>query len=625
MYVIGTAGHVDHGKSTLVEALTGIDPDRLAEEKEREMTIDLGFAWLTLGEVEGQPEEVGVVDVPGHRDFIENMLAGVGGIDLALLVVAADEGVMPQTREHLAILDLLQVESGVVALTKVDLIDDPDWLELVTLDVGEALSGTALAKAPIVPVSARTGQGVAELKQTLYKRLKATPARADEGRPRLPIDRVFTLSGFGTVVTGTLLGGSLRLGDAVEIHPGGAKGRIRGLQTHRRQREVAQPGSRVAVNLTGLDREAVQRGQVLARPGGLRDTVLFDAAYRHLADSGIPLKHNLEIKLFVGAAEIVGRARVLGAAQIEPGETGWLQIALREPAAVVRGDRFILRLPSPGITLGGGWVLDPQPGRRHRRFRPELIAHLQTLAQGTPAELLLQALTRLEPAPLAQLFRQAGLDEETANAAWETLLANQQAVQLGQQAMSRGGWQRRLEQLVALAASYQQQYPLRLGIPREEARSRLGVTAPWFNALVSQAATAGQLVEAAAILHTPDHAVRLNAEQERRRQQLLAQMENAGINTPSVKECRLALGDDVYTALVDLGQLIPLNGEVVYARSDYERFKEAILRLLATQERVNAAQVRDLFGTSRKYAIAWLEHLDEQRLTRRLGDERVLV
>lgn len=625
MYVIGTAGHVDHGKSTLVEALTGIDPDRLAEEKEREMTIDLGFAWLTLGAAEGQPEEVGVVDVPGHRDFIENMLAGVGGIDLALLVVAADEGVMPQTREHLAILDLLQVESGVVALTKIDLIDDPDWLELVTLDVGEALAGTTLADAPIVPVSARSGQGMTALKQTLYQRLRATPARADEGQPRLPIDRVFTLSGFGTVVTGTLLGGSLRVGDAMEIHPGGLKGRIRGLQTHRRQREIAQPGSRVAVNLTGLDREAVQRGQVLTRPGGVRDTVLFDAAYRHLADAGIPLKHNMEVKLFVGAAEIVGRARVLGATQIEPGETGWLQIALRDPAAVARGDRFILRLPSPGITLGGGRVLDPQPGRRHRRFRPELLAHLRTLAQGTPAELLLQALTRWEPAALAQLFQQAGLDEARGGAAWEMLLANEQAVQLGQQAMSRGGWQRRLEQLQALVASYQQQYPLRLGMPREEARSRLNLAAPWFNALVSQAVTDGRLVDAAAILHTPGHAIRFDAEQESRRRRLLGQMESAGINTPSVKICRQALGDDVYAALVDLGELVPLNGEVVYARAAYEQYKGQILQLLTAQARVNAAQVRDLFDTSRKYAIAWLEHLDEQRLTRRLRDDRVLA
>jgi selenocysteine-specific elongation factor len=251
MYVIGTAGHVDHGKSTLVEALTGQDPDRLKEEKEREMTIDLGFAWLKL---ETLPDEVGVVDVPGHRDFIENMLAGVGGIDLALFVVAADEGVMPQTKEHLAILDLLEIQGGVIALTKTDLIDDPDWLELVTLDVSEAMSGTVLENAPIVPVSARTGAGLDELRTTLQEHLLQTEDRPDSGRPRLPIDRVFSLSGFGTIVTGTLTGGHLTVGEAIEIQPSGLKGRIRGLQTHRTKLESARPGSRVAVNLTAWAR-----------------------------------------------------------------------------------------------------------------------------------------------------------------------------------------------------------------------------------------------------------------------------------------------------------------------------------------------------------------------------------
>ncbi|MEM7118702.1 MAG: selenocysteine-specific translation elongation factor, partial [Chloroflexota bacterium] len=369
MFVIGTAGHVDHGKSTLVEALTGIDPDRLNEEKEREMTIDLGFAWLQLGD-----EEVGVVDVPGHRDFIENMLAGVGGIDLALFVVAADEGAMPQTREHLAILDLLEVNSGIVALTKVDLIDDPDWLELVMLDLEETFAGTVLENAPIMPVSAKTGDGLAELRILLTEKLSTAVPRPDNGRPRLPVDRVFTVAGFGTIVTGTLLDGRFRLGDSVELQPTEKNGRIRGLQTHRTKLDVARPGSRVAINVTGLSKDEVQRGNVVTLPKMVRGTVLFDASYRHLAAADAPLKHNMEVKLFVGAAEVVARTRVLGAKQIDPGEEGWLQLALSESAAIVRGDRFILRRPSPGATLGGGKVLDPYPGRRHRRFRPDVIA-----------------------------------------------------------------------------------------------------------------------------------------------------------------------------------------------------------------------------------------------------------
>ena len=444
MYVIGTAGHVDHGKSTLVEALTGIDPDRLREEKDREMTIDLGFAWLKLGENE---EEVGVVDVPGHRDFIENMLAGVGGIDLALFVVAADEGVMPQTREHLAILDLLDVSGGIVALTKTDLIDDPDWLELVTLDLHETLAGTILADAPILPVSAKTGDGLAELRDLLWQHLSESEPRPDLGRPRLPIDRVFSLSGFGTVVTGTLLDGRFRIGDPVELQPSELKGRIRGLQTHKTKLDAALPGSRVAINISGVDRDEIQRGYVVAAPGVISNTTLLDASYRHLADASGPLKHNMEVKLFVGATEVVARTRVLGAQQINPGETGWLQLALSEPVAAARRDHFILRRPSPGETLGGGLVLDPHPGRRHRRFRADVVERLETLAQGTPAELLLQTLRRIEPVAKRKLLQQSGMDEETAVTALAELESENQIITLNKQILTRAGWQILLDKL----------------------------------------------------------------------------------------------------------------------------------------------------------------------------------
>jgi len=311
MYVIGTAGHVDHGKSTLVEALTGIDPDRLAEEKAREMTIDLGFAWVQLGGT-----EIGVVDVPGHRDFIENMLAGVGGIDLALFVIAADEGVMPQTKEHLAILDLLEIRGGVVVLTKVDLIDDPDWLELVMLDINETLTGTILEDAPILPVSARTGEGLDVLKEMLWQQLSASPPRQDYGRPRLPIDRIFSLSGFGTVVTGTLIDGRFRIGDSIEIQPGGVKGRIRGLQTHKTKLDVAMPGSRVAINLSGIERDDIQRGNVVqAERGNYRiDAVRIQEIIDALAGSDthviVALRADHQVAFQLGAIElrVAGRA-----------------------------------------------------------------------------------------------------------------------------------------------------------------------------------------------------------------------------------------------------------------------------------------------------------------------------
>lgn len=621
MYVIGTAGHVDHGKSTLVEALTGIDPDRLAEEKAREMTIDLGFAWLTLG----SEAEVGVVDVPGHRDFIENMLAGVGGIDLALLVVAADEGVMPQTREHLAILDLLDVRSGVVALTKIDLIDDPDWLELVTLDLHDVLAGTALADAPIMPVSARTGAGLAELKVALWERLTAVSPRPDLARPRLPIDRVFSLSGFGTVVTGTLLDGRFRLGDPVEIQPTGLKGRIRGLQTHKTKREVALPGSRVAINISGLDRDQVQRGDVVAAPGVVSPTILLDAAYRHLPDAQSPLKHNVSVKLFVGAAEVVARTRVLGATQINPGETGWLQLALSAPVAAARGDRFILRRPSPGATLGGGQVLDPHPGRRHRRFRAEVVERLQTLAQGTTADLLYQALARLEPIAQNKLLTQSGLEADAASAALAELEAEGRVIRLEQQLITQAGWQRLSDKLRETAARYHQDNPLRLGVPREEARSRLKLSPAVFNALVEEATHNGLIVATDTTLHDPGHEIVFTPGQQTAVTTLLRQMANSGISSPSVKECKTAVGDAIYYALLDLGQLRQLNDDVVYAAPQYEQFTNQIIAYLQQNATINAAQVRDLLGTSRKYAIALLEHLDDVKMTKRVGDDRVLV
>jgi selenocysteine-specific elongation factor len=318
MRVIGTAGHVDHGKSALVAALTGTHPDRLKEEQAREMTIELGFAWFTLPD----GEEVGVVDVPGHRDFIENMLSGVGGIDAALFVIAADEGVMPQTREHLAILDILQIGAGIIVLTKTDLIDEPEWLDLVEIDVRMIVSGTVLEDAPLVRVSAKNGAGLQDLIKALEIVLAGHPPRPDLGRARLSVDRVFTLPGFGTVVTGTLADGSLRQGDEIEILPQRIRGRVRGLQSHKRKVDQAHPGSRTAVNISGVDVEDIRRGDVLTPPGVYTPTQRVDVHFRLLPDLGSPLKHAAEVKLFVGASEVLARVRLLKTDELIPGEEG---------------------------------------------------------------------------------------------------------------------------------------------------------------------------------------------------------------------------------------------------------------------------------------------------------------
>ena len=619
MHVIGTAGHVDHGKSTLVKALTGIDPDRLAEEKEREMTIDLGFAWLTLDD-----EEVGIVDVPGHSDFIENMLAGVGGIDLALFVIAADEGVMPQTREHLAILDLLEVNGGVVALTKVDLIDDPEWLEIVLLEVSEELHGSVLEDAPIVPVSAFSGEGLDDLLTMLQARLGGAQTRPDYGRPRLPVDRVFTLPGFGTIITGTLLDGRFHIGDPIEVQPSGIKGRIRGLQTHKHKLDTAAPGSRVAINLTGINRYEIERGDIVAAPGIINGSILLDAFYRHLPGADGPLKHNMEVKLYTGAAEVVARTRVIGSKQIDAGQEGWMQLALQEPVAVMRGDRFILRRPSPAATLGGGHILDPNPGRKRRRYKPQEIERLKTLTDGTPADLLLQTLTRIEPAVAANLIQESGMAGGEAESALAELEENQQIIRLGKQLMTYVGWQRLLDNSTTFIHIYHKEYPLRLGMPREELRSRLKLSPAVFNPLIQECSSRGLLIEDSSYLRTPGHKIAFSTAQQTRIDQLLSRFEKSGVSSPSVKECKTAVGEDVYRALVDTGDLVQISGDVVYEKSQYKQLTAKIIDYLNKNGRIDAANTRDLLSTSRKYAIALLEYLDDNKITRRTGDFREL-
>ncbi len=628
MRVIATAGHVDHGKSTLVQALTGINPDRLKEEQEREMTIDLGFAWLTLP----SGESVGVVDVPGHIDFIENMLAGVGGVDAALLVIAADEGVMLQTREHLAILDLLKVNSGIVALTKSDLVE-AEWLDLVAADVSSTLDGTCLSGAPILPVSSRTGAGIPQLRAELDRVLAACPPRPDRGRPRLSIDRVFTVAGFGTVVTGTLVDGSLTLGQEVTLLPKGLTARVRGLQTHKTKVERAVPGSRVAVNLSGVDLTDVHRGDVVTTPGWLTPTLLVDTRLQLLADAPRPLKHNSEIKFFHGAAQVTAQARLLGNDQLAPGAEGWVQFRLSEPLNLVKSDRFIARLPSPSITLGGGTVVEAHPTHRHRRFKPVVTARLETLARGSPAEILLQALDAAGPVTAADLLKTSGQPFEAASpllseliTAGDVVVLSGQIVPLqpNQTIVSRAAWASLSGKVTDNLRAYHQAYPLRPGMPREELKSKLGLTQKLFNDVVTLAVTSRLLVESAAFIRAPDFAITFTPDQQRAIDSLLAKFRSAPYTTPSVKEAEAAVGADVLAALLEQGRLVKLSEDVLFLSQTCAAMVERTKQHIQQNSSITVAQVRDLFDTSRKYALAFLEHLDAKGVTRRVGDERVL-
>jgi selenocysteine-specific elongation factor len=640
LHVIGTAGHVDHGKSTLVEALTGINPDRLKEEQEREMTIDLGFAWVQLP----GGEWVGIVDVPGHKDFIKNMLAGVGGIDAALFVVAADEGVMPQTVEHLAILNLLEVRGGVVVLNKVDLVEDEEWLDLVTADVIETLEGTCLEGAPIVPVSARKGIGLDELKVALEKYLETTPERPDRGKPRLPIDRVFTIAGFGTVATGTLADGTLHAGQEVEIQPSGLKSRIRGLQTHKHKIEAAVPGSRVAINLTGVSTDQLVRGDVITNPGWLRPTMLVDVQLHYLADSPNSLKHNTPVDFFSGATEVSARVRLLAMETLSPGETGWAQLRLARPVPVVKGDRFIIRQPSPSRTLGGGMIVNSHPGRRYRRFQAGITERLETMAHGSPEEIVLQALEAQQPCEARELVGHSTLPARVASEAIRQLLAQGDAIlldgapgetELRQPAASKrllystAGWRALLEGAQSILGAYHREHPLRQGMDREEFKSRLGRTVRdlsgrTFNAIASRAVAEGQLVEWQTLVHLPNHTVAFEAAQQGQVDELLALFRRQPYTTPSVADCEVKLGSDLLAALVEQGYLVKVSDDVLFLIETYEEMVQRVTDHIRREGSITIAQVRDLFGASRKYALALMEHLDERRVTRRVGDVRVM-
>ena len=629
MRVIGTAGHVDHGKSTLIEALTGIDPDRLQEEKERGMTIDLGFAWLRLP----GGQEVSIVDVPGHERFIHNMLAGVGGIDIALLVVAADEGIMPQTREHLQILDLLGIPSGVIAITKRDLVDQ-EWLDLVTAEVEETVAGTVLADAPIVPVSATTGVGLDELIAVLERLLGRERAHPDGGVPRLPIDRVFTIAGFGTVVTGTLIDGDLRVGQEIEIQPSGRRTRIRGLQSHKKKVDRTPAGTRVAVNVTGVATDELARGEVLTAVGALRPTRVVDVKLRVLESLPKPLVHNAALTFHTGAAETTAKAALLDRQQLEPGETGWAQLRLGDDVALAKGDLFIVRLPSPSLTVGGGTIVEPHP-RRHRRFQERVLERLAVLEQGTPAEIVLQQLQAREPSELGALIGRTGLPAAEGREVVARLVEGGEVLALtsgravvGSQTLvvSRLGWERLVDQVRGGLASHHQAYPLRRGMPKEELRTRLGIDARTFVRLLERLLADGLVAETGPLLRLPDHDVALTPEQQRLVERLLDGLRGSGASPPARDEleARFGVSPELTQALIDRGELVEVAADLLYPRDVYEVLVDEVETTIRQRGPITVAGVRDLFDTSRKYALALLGHLDERKVTRRVGDERVL-
>ncbi|MBW4435995.1 MAG: selenocysteine-specific translation elongation factor [Pleurocapsa minor GSE-CHR-MK-17-07R] len=617
MRVVATAGHVDHGKSSLVQRLTGTDPDRLAEEKARGMTIDLGFALWSLPD----GEHIGLIDVPGHRDFIGNMLAGVGGIDAALLIVAADEGVMPQTAEHLAILDLLGVEHGIVVITKCDLVDD-EMVALVMSEVHDRLAGTALKDAPMVAVSARTGMGIDHLNQemmTLVSRLPTDPAGASV---RLSVDRVFTLTGFGTVVTGTLLGGSLSVGDQVTVYPEGLSARIRGLHHHGQPVQTASPGQRTAVNLTGVEKAQLRRGQTIGMPNTFSPTTRLTAWLRCLPDAPFPIRHNAQVRLFHHAADVLGRVRLVEGERLEPDAEAWAQIELEQPIVATFGDRFVLRMPSPEYTLGGGILYEAQSPRRIKRGDVSKLQQLDSLRTGSENTRLIEGTNGTHPVTLEALRKSLGIAPDKLNAELDAALSAGRVYQIaGDRFWSANAVNQLVERMVTLLTAFHQANPLRASIPREELRQALGID----NAVLLWAVEHFDLFTLAPAqkIALASHTIQFSHEQQGRADALMAALLEAPSTPPSPTECAQRFGEDVLLGLTERGEVTRISPEVLFATQAYESFRAEVLRLLFAQGELSTATVRDLLGTSRKYAIALLEHMDAIGLTRRAGDLRV--
>ena len=609
-FVVGTAGHIDHGKSTLIRALTGIDPDRLQEEKRRGMTIDLGFAHLALpgGRL------VGIVDVPGHARFIRNMLAGVHGIDAVLLVVAADEGVMPQTVEHLEIIDLLEIRTGLVVLTKVDLVEAA-WLELVEAEVSQALARTSLKGAEIVRVSAASGEGLEKLKSELDALLDAAPERADLGRPRLPVDRVFTIAGFGTVVTGTLADGGIKAGEELEVQPSGRRVRVRGLQQHNRKVEVAAPGSRVAANLGGVEKEELRRGQVLARPGALRSSNRIDAEVHVLADAVRALRHGASLMLHSGTAEVSARAIVLAADEIPPGGRGWVQLYLAEPVAAAPGDRFVLRLPSPSATLAGGRFADVSP-RKHPRHDSAVGESLERRLAG---DVLQEELRKYPRGVTAAALLKATLAPKAD-------LGGIEARHAGEWLFAPEAWTALEERARRLLAAHHRDHPLRQGMPREELKSRLGLPPPAFAAVLRHLAEQGLLAERGGDVALPEHRVETEAEADGPARALLDALGEQPFAPPSLPEAlrQSGAGPEILRALVRAGDVVRLSADVALTREAYEQAVSRVREIVEREGGVTVARLRDVLGATRRPALALLEYLDAQRITRRSGDVRTL-
>jgi len=629
--IVGTAGHIDHGKTELVRALTGVDCDRLEEEKERGITIDIGFAPLALSE----EVALGFIDVPGHERFVKNMLAGASGIDLVVLVVAADESIKPQTREHFDICRLLRVVGGVVALTKADLADD-EMREIVALEVRDFVRGSFLEGASVIPVSARTGEGIPDLKEALRRAALHVGARSAASFFRLPVDRSFSVKGFGTVVTGTLVAGAVADGEEVEVNPLGPRARVRGIQVHGRAMPSAVAGQRTALNLQGVDAASVWRGCVLAPPDFMRPSSLLDVELEILAGASGPFKDLSRVRFHQGTSEVLARVKLLGADRIEPGGRAFAQLRLETPGLSLPGDRFVVRRYSPTITIGGGAVLDAHP-EKHRGEPGVLVAALAALLRGGAEALALHALDS-SPAGLtaADLVVRTGRTPSEVSEIAGRLAAAGGIVSAGDRAstyLHRRWFDRHRERALLLLENFHRANPLMIGLPREELRERTlpGGPPELARFVLDSLAAEGKIRLEKEFAAAVSHRVSLGPEEERILALVEGRFREGGLNPANLQEIVEGLKLDaettqrIYHLLLTRGRLVRIKDGTVFHAESIERLKAKLWGLRSTRPIIDVAAFKELTGTSRKNAIPLLEHLDAERVTRRRGNNREIL
>jgi selenocysteine-specific elongation factor len=629
--IIGTAGHIDHGKTALVKALTGIDADRLEEEKRRGITIDLGFAHLDLAAPTGEKIRLGFIDVPGHERFVRNMLAGVGGIDLVLMVIAADESIKPQTREHFEICRLLSIPRGITVITKSDMVDE-DTLSVVRMEIEDFVRGSFLdvSRSPVVAVSALKGTGLDELKREIVHLAADVPARDIEALFRLPIDRVFTMKGFGAVVTGTLIAGKVKKEEEVEVFPSRKRARVRGVQVHGSTADQAIAGQRTALNLAGVQMEELARGMTLAAPGVLEPTQKFEVQISLLKDAK-PLKNRARVHFHAFTSETIAEVALRGMTELKPGASAFAQLRTAEPLLLLPGDRAILRQFSPVITIGGAVVLDAFPMSRQKQDAVQRF--LQTLSSGNRQEALLARITRRghEGLSMAAAVRETGLKQSVLQPMVAALVQQKQIIQVADFLLSSEAIQKTRDKLIAALEAFHKANPLVGGISKEELREKLGLNQTVMEAMLAQLSRDKKAEVSGEQVRLAGRGVELKDEEAKAKQQIEKAFADAGLKVPLMKEVLDKLPVDkaraqkLVTLLLRDRILIKLADDLVFHQTALLGLRQLMATQKAKTPKIDVATFKDLLGVTRKYAIPLLEYLDQQRITRRVGDERIIV